>query len=228
MLKPKKKLTRKEIKRDPFLESIVAFRENIKSNKKLYTRVSIGLMALVILISLYSRNQRTIDSAANFTFAKAMVYTDIGDNDNAILHLQIVIDESGKSEAGITAKYYLGRIYFDQGNYLMAGPLLEQFVKKTSNPILKGPACQALAYVYKKQDDLDSAIQLQEKAIQFANSDEEEAWASLILAELTLLGGNKKGAQDIVDEVLKNWDNNFDLKQKAEEVSGWIYVEGHL
>lgn len=228
MLKPKKKIMRKEIKRDPFLETIVAFREKVQLNRKLYTRAAMGAIGILILFTLYSRNQQNIETNSNVVFGKAMVFIDMGDEDNAILHLQNVIDESKSSVAGITAHYYLGRIYFDNGNYTLAGPLLEYFVDKTSNPILKGSGCQALAYVYKQQDDLVSAIELQKKAMKFSISKEDNAWASLTLAEYTLWGGNKKDARKIVKEVLIKWKDNFDLKQKAEEVNGWINMDDRL
>ena len=41
-----------------------------------------------------------------------MVYVDLGDNDNAMIYLQEVIDEYGNTDAGLNANYYLGQIYF--------------------------------------------------------------------------------------------------------------------
>ena len=64
MLKPKRKITRKEIKKDPFLESIDKLENNFKQNKKTYLNIAIGLIAsvLVINILLNKQSQKNIDS----------------------------------------------------------------------------------------------------------------------------------------------------------------------
>jgi len=48
---------------------------------------------------------------------------------------------------------------------------------------------------------------------------------SLGLAELTLANGDKNGAIKLISNVLENYEDNFELKQKAEEISGKIYGE---
>ena len=42
MLKPKKKITRKEIKRDPFLETIDKLENSFEKNKKTFFKYCIG------------------------------------------------------------------------------------------------------------------------------------------------------------------------------------------
>jgi FimV-like protein len=130
MLKPKRKITKKEIKRDPFLESIFAFKEHINQKKQIYTKVIIGVLAVFILGYLYTNNQSSNSEAAETLISKAMVYIDLGDNDNAMIYLQEVIDEHGNTDAGLNANYYLGRMYFITGNYEMALPHFERYAKK--------------------------------------------------------------------------------------------------
>jgi len=42
MLKPKKKITRKEIQRDPFLESVDQAQAHLEENRSLYMKLAIG------------------------------------------------------------------------------------------------------------------------------------------------------------------------------------------
>jgi len=222
MLKPKRKILRKEIERDPFLESIFSFKEHLKEKKQVYTRVVIGVLAVVLLGSFYMNSKASSREAADNIISKAMVYVDLGDNDNAMIHLQEVIDEYENTSAGRNASYYLGRIHFDKGEYEMALPHFKRYANKGKNALLTGPTYQALVYIYKANQDLKNAIKYQKMSIDKANSKEEEAWASLGLAELSLANGDKSTALKLVTRVQNDYEDNFDLKRKADEIRGKI------
>ncbi|SVB86109.1 uncharacterized protein METZ01_LOCUS238963, partial [marine metagenome] len=87
MLKPKRKITKKEIQRDPFIENIFSFKEHINQKKSIYTKVLIGVFAVFILSYLYTNNRSSNFEAAETLISKAMVYVDLGDNDNAMIYL---------------------------------------------------------------------------------------------------------------------------------------------
>ncbi len=48
MLKPQRKITRKEIKRDPFLETIDKLEYSFEQNKKTYLNIVLGIIAVII------------------------------------------------------------------------------------------------------------------------------------------------------------------------------------
>mgnify|MGYP001346942582 FL=1 len=223
MLKPKRKITKKEIQRDPFIENIFSFKEHINQKKSIYTKVIIGVFAVFILSYLYTNNRSSNFEAAETLISKAMVYVDLGDNDNAMIYLQEVIDEYGNTDAGLNANYYLGQIYFITGEYEMALPHFERYAKKGKNPLLSLSTYQGLVSIYKSKQDLANAIKYQKISREKANSKEEKAWVSLGLAELMLANGDKNGAIKLISNVLENYEDNFELKQKAEEISGKIY-----
>ncbi len=223
MLKPKRKITKKEIQRDPFIENIFSFKEHINQKKSIYTKVLIGVFAVFILSYLYTNNRSSNFEAAETLISKAMVYVDLGDNDNAMIYLQEVIDEYGNTDAGLNANYYLGQIHFIAGEYEMALPHFERYTKKGKNPLLSLSTYQGLVSIYKSKQDLANAIKYQKISREKANSKEEKAWVSLGLAELTLENGDRNGAIKLISNVLENYEDNFELKQKAEEISGKIY-----
>ena len=224
MLKPKRKITKKEIQRDPFIENIFTFKKHINQKKSIYTKMIIGVFSVFILSYLYTNNRSSNFEVAETLMSKAMVYVDLDDNDNARIYLQEVIDEYGNTDAGLTANYYLGRIYFITGKYEMALPHFERYTKKGRNTLLSVSAYQGLVNIYKSKQDLTNAIKYQKISIDKANSKEEKAWVSLGLAELTLAIGDKNAAIKLIRYVLDNFEDNFDLKQKAEEINGKFNV----
>ena len=107
----------------------------------------------------------------------------------------------------------------------MALPHFERYAKKGKNPLLSLSTYQGLVSIYKSKQDLPNAIKYQKISREKANSKKEKAWVSLGLAELTLANGDKNGAIKLISNVLENYEDNFELKQKAEEISGKMYGE---
>ena len=52
MLRPKKKITRKELKKDPVLEKISQIENLVRNQRKLFTYLSIGIIAAILLTIL--------------------------------------------------------------------------------------------------------------------------------------------------------------------------------
>ena len=73
MLKPQRKITKKEIKRDPFLESIDKLEYNFEQNKKTFLNIVLVLIAGIFIINflLKKQDQNNIDS--NSALGAAMV-----------------------------------------------------------------------------------------------------------------------------------------------------------
>ena len=222
MLKPKRKISKKEIKRDPFLESIFSIKTHFTDKKQRYTRIILAVLAVFIIGSFYLKSQDTNRESAENILSKAMVFLALNDEDNAMIHLQEVIDEFGSTVAGRNASFYLGRIYLDKGEYDLALPYFEKYASKGRNPILTGSVYQAMVNIYRSKQDLSNAIKFQKMCIKHSNSKEEKAWASLALADLSLANGDKVTASELVKGILADFKNNNGIKQRADEITGRI------
>jgi len=222
MLKPKRKILKKEIKRDPFLESIFSIKTHFTEKKQYYTRIILTVLAVFIMGSFYLKSQDTNRESAENILSKAMVFLALNDEDNAMIHLQEVIDEFGSTVAGRNASFYLGRIYLDKGEYDLALPYFEKYASKGRNPILTGSVYQAMVNIYRSKQDLSNAIKFQKMCIKHSNSKEEKAWASLALADLSLANGDKVTASELVKGILADFKNNNGIKQRADEITGRI------
>jgi len=60
MLKPSRKILRKEIKKDPFLETIEKIENGFEENRKTVINVLIFFVAIIIIGSIYVNNQNDI------------------------------------------------------------------------------------------------------------------------------------------------------------------------
>ena len=77
MLKPKKKITRKEIQRDPFLESVDQTQAHLEENRSLYMKAAIGLIIVLLGYNVMNENsaQRKMDASA--ALGQALVALDL-------------------------------------------------------------------------------------------------------------------------------------------------------
>ena len=67
MLRPKKKITRKEIQRDPFLESVDQAQAHLEDNRSLYLKIGIGLIAVLLFFNFRSdQNAKHLDRTDPF------------------------------------------------------------------------------------------------------------------------------------------------------------------
>ena len=79
MLKPKKQITKKEIQKDPLLETIDQFQAKVEQNKQLYTKIIIGILSFIVLVTLLVRNDRLNNAEADTALGLALISIDKGD-----------------------------------------------------------------------------------------------------------------------------------------------------
>lgn len=128
MLRPKKKVTKKEIKQDTLVTGYFEAQAWYAENKKL---VSYGLTVVVLMIVaiiVITNNMRTNNEKATVELGKVMRYYDQGTYELAIngnpaeniRGLRAIVDDYGSTKAGEFAKLYLANSYFSLKNYSKA------------------------------------------------------------------------------------------------------------
>ena len=120
MLKARKRITKKEIKHDPFLESIYQTKEYFEKNVKIITRAGIGLVAVLIVVFIFNKNLNAERNASEVALGKAIVNLGIGDRDNGLLQLELLIDDYSGSDAAQRGSFMLARLFYEQKDFLTA------------------------------------------------------------------------------------------------------------
>ena len=73
MLKPSRKILRKEIKKDPILDSFEKIENGFEENRKTIINVLIFFIAIIITGSIYVNNQNDIELESSTAFGTALV-----------------------------------------------------------------------------------------------------------------------------------------------------------
>ena len=125
MLRPKKKISKKELKQDALITTyaeITSFYERHKRN------ISIAITALVVVIiaiGLYFKNRSDNNEAATTSLGSIYSYFDSGQYQLAIdgvpekniQGLKAIVENYGSSRAGEIARFYLASAYYQLGSY---------------------------------------------------------------------------------------------------------------
>ena len=222
MLKPKPKFTKKEMKKDPLLETINTGFEKYNKHKSMIFRAGIGIIALIVIIVFLSTRQGSQQKPADILLGNALVSMDTGDIENAQFQFELLTDDHGSTRSGKTSNYYLGSIYFDKSDYDNAKTYLERFINSASENILLSSGHFMLSNIYKRESNQDKEEKHLELAVKFSSIPHNRHSLELALAELYVDKGTKEMAMEIVQKILNLENISSSNKKKAEELFGFL------
>jgi tetratricopeptide (TPR) repeat protein len=220
MLKPKRKITRDEIKKDSFVESVFQLRTFIKENRQLLTRIGGGIGLLAFVMIFLSQSFQNNQKEAQYLLTKSTLFLDNGDSQNAKIQLQELVDEYGSTEAGRAGGFYLGQIYFSNNDYESSLPLFQVYSKKGKNTFLVISANEAISNIYLYKNDMKNAIKYQLKAVNHSNTNKLKAYNNLKLIELYLKDSDYDKSNKIIKDLRSNHSDDADIMQKVDYVIG--------
>ena len=221
MLRPKKKITRKEIQRDPFLESVDQAQTHLEENRSLYLKIAIGIIVALLFFNIRSNRQAQYNIEASASLGKALVTLDQGDKSSAKFQLETVYNEFNGTSSAYTASYYLGKIKYDAGENLEAEGYLSSFLKKNRKDPLAHSAILMLADIAVNQDRMSDAIDMIDKGLK--NSSKYDSRTLELMKARILLDHNKINESNlIIEKLLKEDGLSADHKQLAQELQGKV------
>ncbi len=221
MLRPKKKITRKEIQRDPFLESVDQAQTHLEENRSLYLKIAIGIIVALLFFNIRSNRQAQYNIEASASLGKALVTLDQGDKSSAKFQLETVYNEFNGTSSAYTASYYLGKIKYDAGENLEAEGYLSSFLKKNRKDPLAHSAILMLADIIVNQDKMTDAIDMIDKGLK--NSSKYDSRTLELMKARILLDHNKVNESNlIIENLLNENDLSADHKQLAQELQGKV------
>jgi tetratricopeptide (TPR) repeat protein len=135
MLKPKKKLAKKELKRDALLTTYGEATAFYEKNRKIIHIVAGSLVVLVLAVVVYTKNRAADEEKASAELGKVLTYFDRGQyglaidgvTESNIQGLKSIAESYSGTRSGELAAFYLASAYYEQGNYQEALQYFEDF-----------------------------------------------------------------------------------------------------
>jgi predicted negative regulator of RcsB-dependent stress response len=222
MLKPKRKITRKEIKRDPFLETIDKIEYNFEQNKKIYLNIAIGVIGGIFLINILLNKQEQKDIDSSSALGVALVAFDNADYDNAKFQFEnIVSDYSGTNSSNV-ANYYLGKIYFDEKDLNKSEEYLNKYLNDAEPNVLAPGAIKILSNIALYNSEYDNALKLLDKGIRLNLNANIINDFKLLKVSILKEQGKLEIALNILNNILSDESLPNHIKQRSEELMGMM------
>ena len=222
MLKPRKKITQKEIQREPFLESFDKAQAHLEDHKSNYLAGAVAFAILVFGFNILSEKNVIVDSDSSAALGQALVALDRSDIGNAQFQLESVLNDYEGTESSSVAGYYLGKIKYEAEDYTSAEGYLKNFIKNDPVDLLFSSAILMLANIEVESSDLNSAIAYLDNGLRNNNQKHKQVMLKLAKAELVFKNGDPMSAKRLVEDVLAEENLNKTQKQDAELVMGKI------
>ena len=220
MLKPKKHITKKEIQKDPLLETIDQLQVKVEQNKQLYTKIIIGILAFIVLVTFLVRNDRVNNADADTALGLALISIDKGDYTTASFQLENVINDFESTNSADLAAYYLGKRKFDNNELDLAQKYIESYLDSKSSHILHTGASELLAEIHMINNNISSAIKVINNSLKVCDSPYDCTALKLKKALFSIEQGDMDIANQILEEILNVKDVEAGQKQTAEELMG--------
>ena len=117
MLKPRKRLTKKEMKEDKFVTFALEATDFLQRNRMWVVSGIVGVVLVIAVSTVWIKDQRAGRSAAWDLLAEATIAEREGETDRAERLYEEVIENFGRTEARIMAGTSLGDLQFTEGKF---------------------------------------------------------------------------------------------------------------
>ncbi len=205
MLKPRKKITRKQIKEDPLVTYYFKVVEFLRVHSQKIMIGVIALLAILVLTVLFARSKKSADSRAAEQLSRATVELSQRRTQQGIDILLALVDNFSGTKSATRGEYYLATAYYEQGEYEKAQLYFEEFIDDNDgDQILLSAAYSGLGATLEQQKKfLDAAQAYEDGAKKYEDS--YSAAQQLMDAARCYLAARqipqaKKCYQKIVDE----------------------------
>ncbi len=132
MLKPRKRITKKQLKEDKLVTFYFKATSWIEENSK-YIYLGLGVILLVVvLVFVNARSKKSSESNASVELSRATRAYEAGDYQNAITQLSNLVENYGGTRSGILSLFYLANSFYQTGDLENAIKNYRKFASKFS------------------------------------------------------------------------------------------------
>lgn len=166
MLTPRKKLTRKELHKDPLLEKVALVTDMAQVHSQKLTYAAIGLIALIAISYAYMtyKKDQDAESINKLVAAEQIFYS--GDYKEAIRRLEKYCTEYEGTQGGGLGTFYLASSYYNTDQFDFALNYYNQYIDDYGdNSLLVVSSMAGIAACYEGQNKYEEAAQQYEKVV---------------------------------------------------------------
>jgi TolA-binding protein len=206
MLRPRRRLTKREIKEDSFVTFALQAAAFVQAH---WTRIVAGLGAVVVIIvagTVWSTYQRSREAQAQELLADANIAVANGDTTEAMDLYRTLTEQFSRTRAGRWGYVALGHIAFETGRCGEAETAFREYLRRGGDDPIHVFAChQGIAVCL---EDREAFAQAAEQYIAFADTYEDSPFAGQALldaARCLALEGLNDRAREALQRIITTY-----------------------
>ena len=222
MLKPQRKITRNEIKKDPLLSTLEKIESGFDKNKKIITNTGLLIIVFVVGIYIYNNKSKQNDLESNSAFGIAMIAYSNADYENAKFQFETVISNFNGTDGSNMAHYFLGKIAFQNNNYDEAITYLNKYINSASDPIIVCGAIRLLHSISSQNGNHAECLNILKKGNKFNLGIGSRLELQILEAYTNIKLNDFASARKKIDKILQLKKIPSSIRQKADELNGMM------
>jgi len=215
MLRPRKKIAKKEIKEDPIVTLYFNFQNFLKTYSK-YINIGISAVIVIFLIVLLSvRSKKRAEMVAEGQLGIAEQYYYAGNYDRVIQQMPAIVDKYAGTRAAGEAAFFIANSYYNNKDYDNSLKYYKICVKTISSDPIYTPASYAgMGDCYEMQKKYKEAAEMYEKAAHKFDKSFSAPFYLKSAARCYEEAGNSVKAKEILQALLDNYPS-FEFKSEV-------------
>jgi tetratricopeptide (TPR) repeat protein len=223
MLKPKKRVTKQDLKEDKFVTTTLQVKSYLDENYRQVVTVVLAIFALIVIVIVYGQLKGQASAEAQAELGIAQVEYTNNNLDNASERLIQLIQEYGGTDEAKQGMLILANIYFQQEKYQDAEFYFQEFVDSYSgSDILIASGYGGLAACKEIDGDFLTAAEMYEKAASTAG-DYIETDNYFYLAGICF---KKAGDTEKAKQMFKQIVDNSNTNQRVRDAETQLILLG--
>jgi tetratricopeptide (TPR) repeat protein len=203
MLKPRKKITRREMKQDKLVTYYFKATDFIHLHGTRLLLIVGGVLAIFIAATFYSKMQTKNEKAAVVELTKAQAKYNNYDFQGAVEILKKLVDDYGSTKSGKMAQLYLADAYYNLKDYSQAERYFKEY--KDGDDILGASAISGLAACWEEQGKFKEAAEMYKKAAEKFSNGFMAPENLYHAARCYALAGNIAEARKVLNDLIEKY-----------------------
>ena len=132
MLNPRKKMTKKEIKEDKFVEVALSAKAYVEENYKLVSIIVASVFGIILLLMVWNYYQKTISDESSALLGQAQLEYQNLNYSKAKEFITRLMDEYSSTDACDQGIFLYANLLYQEKNYAEAKDLFKEFIDSYS------------------------------------------------------------------------------------------------
>jgi len=214
MLKPRKRIPRREIKQDTLVTYAFKFTDFVNRHAKVVTTSAIGVAIVLIIGVICARSKRAAEQRASSALSRAIIAYNQEKYEDAIDILQSIINDcKGTLSAGV-ATFYLANAYFFTGDYDNARKYYSEYLDDyKDDEMLSSSSLAGIGACLEQKGRFKQAAEYYRRAADEYPEDFQAPQNYLNAGRCYLLAGAKDEAEKVLKKLIDKYPDSNSRKE---------------